>query len=98
LSIVDVSRVKISAGVPEKYVTEIKKGQEVNITVDVLPGTGFTGKISYIAPSLSTTNRTFEIEIVINNPDRILKPEMNASVEIAKFQKEMRLFFRRLHY
>ena len=88
LSIVDISKVKITAGVPEKYVSEIKKGQEVNITFDVLPGSGFTGKISYIAPSLSTTNRTFEIEIVINNPDRILKPEMNASVEIAKFRKD----------
>ncbi len=87
LSIVDVSRVKISAGVPEKYVNEIKKGQEVKITVDVLPGVDLTGQISYIAPSLSTLSRTFEIEIVINNPNRILKPEMNATVEISKSEK-----------
>ncbi|MGH2575588.1 MAG: efflux RND transporter periplasmic adaptor subunit, partial [Ignavibacteria bacterium] len=86
LSIVDVSRVKISAGVPEKYVNEVKKGQSVRITVDVLPGVEFDGKVNYLAPVLSSVNRTFEIEIVIDNKDRVLKPEMNANVEIAKFE------------
>lgn len=84
LSIVDVSSVKISAGVPEKYLTQIKTGQKVKITVDVLPGVEFTGKINYISPSLSTLNRTFEIEIIISNKDRLLKPEMNANVIITK--------------
>jgi RND family efflux transporter MFP subunit len=86
LSIVDVSRVKISAGVPERHVKDIRIGQGVKITCDVLPGAEFTGQISYVSPTLSPTTRTFEIEIVINNGDRLLKPEMNASVEVAKFQ------------
>ena len=85
LSVVDVSRVKITAGVPEKYVNQIKKGQSVKITVDVLPGVDFEGKIGYIAPSLASGSRTFEIEIVISNRDRLLKPEMNANVKIAQY-------------
>jgi membrane fusion protein, multidrug efflux system len=88
LSIVDVSRVKISAGVPEKYVEQIKKGQDVKISVDVLQGSEFSGKISYIAPSLSQGSRTFEIEIVINNKERLLKPEMSANVELARSESK----------
>jgi RND family efflux transporter MFP subunit len=86
ISIVDVSRVKISAGVPESHIKDVRLGQGVKITIDVLPGAEFEGQISYIAPTLSNQTRTFEIEIVINNPNRILKPEMNATVDIAKFQ------------
>ena len=86
LSIVDVSRVKISAGVPERHVKDIRIGQEVKITCDVLPGSEFSGQISYVSPTLSTQTRTFEIEIVISNSTRLLKPEMNANVEVSKFQ------------
>jgi len=84
LSILDISRVKISAGVPESYVSKIKKGQHVNVSIDVLPGVDFDGEISYLAPALDQGSRTFEIEITINNKDRILKPGMNAGVEISQ--------------
>lgn len=88
LSIVDVSRVKISAGVPERYVEQISKGQEVKITVDVLQGREFSGKISYISPTLSQGSRTFEIEIIINNKQRLLKPEMSANIELTRSEQE----------
>jgi RND family efflux transporter MFP subunit len=88
LSIIDISRVKISAGLPESYLTKIKLGQHVNITVDVIPGAEFDGTINYVAPSLDAQTRTFEIEVVINNPDRILKSGMNANVEISQFEKK----------
>ena len=88
LSIVDVSRVKISAGVPERFVEQVSKGQEVKITVDVLPGQEFSGKINYIAPALSQGSRTMEIEIIINNKLRQLKPEMSANVELSHSERE----------
>ena len=88
LNIVDISSVKISAGIPESYVTQIKNGQRVTITVDALPGSEFEGKINYIAPAITGTSRAFETEIVINNRGRLLKPGMNANVQIAQFQKD----------
>ncbi len=84
LSVVNVSRVKISAGIPESYIGEIRKGSPVKITFDVYPGEEFTGNVSYIAPTLSPTNRTFEVEVVLNNSDGRLKPEMSANFEIEK--------------
>jgi RND family efflux transporter MFP subunit len=69
------------------YLTKVKKGQSVKITVDALPGAEFEGKVNYIAPSLQGESRTFEIEIIINNTDRLLKPGMNANVRITEFSK-----------
>jgi len=82
VNIIDVSRVKISAGVPEMYLPKIKMGQSVTVTIDVLPGVEFEGKISYIAPALQGASRTFEVEVIIGNKDRLLKPGMNANVLI----------------
>jgi RND family efflux transporter MFP subunit len=80
LSIVNVSKVKISCGIPERYVTQISKGETVKITFDVLPDEEFKGLISYVSPTINATSRTFEIEVVLDNSDRKLKPEMSANI------------------
>jgi len=84
LNVVDISRVKISAGIPERYIGEVKKGSVVSITFDVIPDEEFSGTVSYVSPTLSQANRTFEIEIVLNNASGRLKPEMSANIEIEK--------------
>ncbi|MDQ3019315.1 MAG: efflux RND transporter periplasmic adaptor subunit [Bacteroidota bacterium] len=84
LNVVDVSKVKISAGIPESYITEVKKGSLVKITFDVYPDEEFSGTVNYVSPTLSSVNRTFEIEMVLNNKDGRLKPEMSANIEIEK--------------
>ena len=84
LNIVDVSKVKISAGIPERYLSEIKKGSQVKITFDVYPGEEFTGTVNYISPTLSVQNRTFEIEMILPNKGGRLKPEMSANIRIEK--------------
>ncbi len=88
LNIVDVSRVKISGGIPESFIGDIKKNSQVKITFDVYPGEEFYGTVSYVSPTLSQANRTFEIEIVLNNNDGRLKPEMSANIEIQKTKME----------
>lgn len=88
VNIIDISSVKISAGLPEMYVPKIKKGQVVSVTIDVLPGVEFEGKVNYIAPALSGASRTFEIEVIIRNKDRILKPGMSANIQIAEYREE----------
>lgn len=87
LSIINVSKVKVSVGIPERYVNDIVKGQRVKVNIDVFPDDEFYGTISYIAPALNPATRTFEIEVVIANPNGKLKPEMAASMEFTK--KEM---------
>jgi RND family efflux transporter MFP subunit len=71
--------------VPEKYLPKIKKGQDVKVTFDILPGVEMEGKVNFISPSLGGTSRTADIEIIIKNKDRILKPGMNANVQISQY-------------
>lgn len=80
LSIVNIAKVKINCGVPERYLTQISRGETVKITFDVLPDEEYKGLISYVAPTINPTSRTFEIEVVLDNSDRILKPEMSANI------------------
>jgi membrane fusion protein (multidrug efflux system) len=82
ISVVDVSRVKVSAGIPERYIGAITKGSAVSITFDVYPDEIFEGKVNYVSPVLSEMNRTFEIEVILPNKDGRLKPEMSANITV----------------
>jgi len=84
ISIVNISRVKVSVGIPERYMNSVKPGQSVDISFDVYPNEQFTGYINYISPTINTNNRTFEIEVLLNNQNGKLKPEMSANITITK--------------
>lgn len=84
VSIVDVSRVKVSAGIPERYVNDLSRGQSIDIIFSNSPDEKRKGIISFISPTINAVSRTFEIEVVMSNPQGKLKPEMAAYIEITK--------------
>ncbi|MFC1508966.1 efflux RND transporter periplasmic adaptor subunit [Candidatus Omnitrophota bacterium] len=69
LRIIDMSKVKVQAGIPEKYIADFKVGNNVEITFDAIPNKTFRGKINYIAPEASVSVRTFIAEIIVVNKD-----------------------------
>lgn len=82
--VVDLDPVKIVGGVPERYAADVRAGAEVEITFDVLPGQTFVGPIRYVGSTVNAQNRTFPIEVVIRNPERLFKPQMVANVSVAR--------------
>lgn len=86
VSLVSMDRIKIEAGAPENYVGDIKPGDNVKIIFNDLGGETFEEKISYVGSSINADNRTFPVEIIINNRNRKIKPELNAVVKIEKSQ------------
>jgi RND family efflux transporter MFP subunit len=88
ISLVDISKVKIEAGIPERYVGSIKIGQKVEVKISEVGYINYSGKISYVGPSIIANNRTFPVEIIIENKNRILKPEMNAILSIEREKYE----------
>lgn len=82
--IVDAHRVKITAGVPERYAADVAAGARAVVTFDVLPGQEYPGSISYAGAAVNPRNRTFPVEAVLPNPGGIIKPEMVANVGVVR--------------
>lgn len=60
----------------------INEGNEVEFTVSSYPGEEFTGKISYIDPTIDPKTRVAKARVVMNNPNDKFKPEMLVSGKI----------------
>ncbi len=80
--IVATSRVKIAAGIPERFARSVRVGNPARIWFDVFPGREFEGRIGFVGSSVDPGNRTFPIEIVMSNPGRVVKPHMVANVQV----------------
>ncbi len=79
---IDVSRLKVVGGVPERYASAVQPGDPVRINFDLVDQ-DLDGAIGYVGSAVDTRNRTFPIEIVMDNPNGVIKPQMIAGVEIA---------------
>jgi len=81
-TIIDLSRVWVIADVPEKDIPLVEEGQEASIRVSSYPNELFYGKVSYISDSVDETTRMVKVRVDVDNPKRLLKPEMFAEIEI----------------
>lgn len=73
---------KFKATVPERYVSQLKTGQEVRLAVEAWPGETFPGKVSRINPTVNVQSRTFEIEVTLPNREHRLKHGGFAKAEV----------------
>jgi RND family efflux transporter MFP subunit len=81
--VVDVDRVKVTGGVPERFAAAVQPGDSAQISFDVLPDREFAGVIGYVGSVVDERSRTVRVEAVIENPGRLIKPQMVANVLIA---------------
>ncbi len=84
--VVAISRVKVTAGVPERYARAVRRGDVAIVSFDIFPGREFTGRVNFVGASVDLANRTFPIEIVLNNPEGIMKPAMVANLQVQREQ------------
>jgi cobalt-zinc-cadmium efflux system membrane fusion protein len=70
----------VVGNVPEKDVQFIRKDQKVNVIVSAYPHAIIPGTITYIGDVLDPATRTMRLRVTVLNPDRLLKPEMFATV------------------
>lgn len=82
--VVATDRVKVTAGVPERYARSVQRGDSVLVTFDIFPDREFAGRVDYVGASVDPSSRTFPIEILLNNPEGIMKPAMVANVRVQR--------------
>lgn len=73
----------VNAEVHERYLSSLKVGRPVEVSVQAYPQTLFPGKLTYMAETLDPTTRTIQLRCETKNLERKLKPEMYATITIA---------------
>lgn len=63
----------------ERDMAWVKKGDEVNYSLQSLPGESFVGKITFIDPVIDAKSRVAKARIALDNREGRLKPEMFVS-------------------
>ncbi len=64
--------IKLRTSVREQYVGEVKVGQKVEVRVAAYDR-AFWGVVARVNPQIAKDSRTFEIEVVVENADRLLR-------------------------
>lgn len=76
--IVNMDNVKVKVDVSEIDLPKLEEGQTVILKVDAYPDKEFKGNVDRISPVLDLWSRTAPVEIMVPNPDCLLKPGMFA--------------------
>jgi membrane fusion protein, copper/silver efflux system len=80
--IADISTVWVLADIFERDIAAVKTGQAVTVSVDAFPDKTFSGRISYLYPTLDAQTRTVPVRIELPNPGGLLRPAMYANVAL----------------
>ncbi len=84
IRLVQVDRLKLVVGIPERDVIYFSKGDTVSVTLDPYPDERFTGTIYLIAATAEISTHTFPTEIELDNAAGKLKPGMMAEARLVR--------------
>ena len=74
--VADLSVVWGDADIYESDLPYIADGMPIELSLPYWPGKTFSGKVSFVSPSLDRETRTLKIRLEIPNPESLLKLEM----------------------
>ncbi|HEY2517777.1 MAG TPA: efflux RND transporter periplasmic adaptor subunit [Polyangiaceae bacterium] len=83
----ELDRVWVLADVYEMDLARVKVGAHVSVKVIAYPGKQFDGRVDWVSGALDPQSRTAKVRCTFENPDRLLKPEMYATVSISVEEK-----------
>jgi len=81
--IANLSSLWLLADIFEQDLGLVRPGQATRITVSAYPERTFTGKVTFVYPTITPETRTAKVRIELANPGGLLKPAMFANVELA---------------
>ena len=78
----DLSTIWVNADVYEYEVPFVKVGQTAEMQLSYYAGRTYTGRITYIYPTVDPVSHTVKARIEFPNPNFDLKPQMLANVQL----------------
>ena len=82
--IVNTRRVKITAGIPERYANDIQLGTPVQLDFRRYGAGVRTAEVTFVGSTIDPESRTFRIEATVSNDDGTLKPEMGVNLRVTR--------------
>ncbi len=77
-----IDPLKVDFRVPEIFLKQISTGQTLQVNLDAIPNTAFTGRVLAINPLIDANGRAVVIRAAIKNTDSRLRPGMFARVKL----------------
>ncbi len=84
LRIVNLNNMYVESDMPENYLASIRIGSPATVSIPVLSETQTT-TIRQTGNFIQPNNRTFRVEAAIQNPNKIIKPNLNARLSIVDY-------------
>ncbi|MDG2491328.1 MAG: efflux RND transporter periplasmic adaptor subunit [Flavobacteriaceae bacterium] len=81
LRIVNLDQMKVTAEIPEIHISNIKTNTSAKIYVPVI-NAEYNETVNSVGNFINPNNRSFRVEISINNKNGTLKPNMTAEIEV----------------
>lgn len=94
LRIVNLKHMYAEADVPERYLPALQEGSKAAVEIPVL-GQTLQTQIQQIGNYIQPSNRTFRIEAPLENPEGIIKPNLNARIRIIDYSNPKALMIPR---
>lgn len=76
----NIDEIRVNFSVPERFLSQLKSGAEVNVSTTAFPGHEVTGKIIAIEPILDPGTRSARVVARVQNPGRKFRSGMSANV------------------
>jgi len=91
IQMVDLSKMYITADISENYISKIKVGDSVSISFPSYPDLQMNVPVHRISNTIKIQNRTFQIKLKVENPERLLKPNILTILKIKDYSTDSAL-------
>jgi RND family efflux transporter MFP subunit len=91
IQLVNLENVYINAEVSEAYIADVGKNDAVEVTLPSYPGLVMETVIHRTGQVVNPTNRTFLVQVLLDNKEEKLKPNMMALIKMRDFSDDAAL-------
>jgi len=82
IHVVNLEKLYVNAQISESYLPVLHKGDSVDIRFPAFPKIHMRKPIHRIGNVINNTSRSIEVQLIINNPKQVLKPNLLARLRI----------------
>ncbi|MGV6830136.1 MAG: efflux RND transporter periplasmic adaptor subunit [bacterium] len=88
--IVNLNQMYVEADVPESYLANVVPGKDVELFFPVL-NKNMNAKVRQAGNFINPANRTFRVEVAVNNAEGMIKPNLTAKLKINDYSNDKAL-------